>query len=125
MPFQGWLRKYIQIEYIEGLDADIHTGNDWQQALELDFKEAMVERASSTSNAHSNICLLSAFIAKMKWDVCTKDMDVCTLQKLAGGPVKSDKLYKVILCGRKYIEKCCNILNGGNMMVKRHLMSAG
>lgn len=125
IPFQGSLRKYIQIEDKEGSDTEMHAGNDWQQALEQDFKEAMGERTSSASNGHSDIRLLSAFIAKMRWDVCIKDMDACELQKLAAAPVRSDRLHKAIICGRTYIEKCCNALNGGNMMVKRHLMSAG
>ena len=125
MPFQGRLKKYIQIEDTEGSAAEMRAGNDWQQALEKDFTEAMGERASSTSNGHSDIRLLSAFIAKMRWDVCIKDMDAYELQKLAAASVRSDKLYKVILYGRKYIEKCCNALNGGNMMMKRHLISAG
>ena len=34
MPFQGSLRKYIQIEDTEGLDTEMHARNDWQQALE-------------------------------------------------------------------------------------------
>ena len=125
MPFQRRLKKYIQIEDAEGSDTEMHAANDWQQVLEQDFKEAMDERASSTSNGHSDIRLLSAFIAKMRWDLCIKDMDACELQKLVAAPVKSDRLYKVILCGRKYIENCCNALNGGNMMVKRRLMSSG
>jgi hypothetical protein len=69
--------------------------------------------------------LLSAFIAKMRWDVCVKDMDLSELQKLTLTPVKSDRLHKVILCGRNYLRSVVTPLNGGNMMVKRHLMSVG
>ena len=111
MPFQGHLKKYIQIEGTEGSDTEMCVGNDWQDALEQDFKEAMNERASSASNGHPDMHLLSAFIAKMRWDLCIKDMNTCELQKLTAAPVKSDMRHKVMLCGRKYIENCCNALS--------------
>ena len=38
MLFQGRLKKYIQIEDAQGSDAEMQAGNDWQQALEQDFK---------------------------------------------------------------------------------------
>jgi len=125
MPFQGSLRKYIQIEDAEGQEGEIDTGNDWKSALEQEFQEVMPERLSSTQKGPSDVRLLSAFIAKIRWDLCVKDMDLAELQKLAASPIRSDRLHKIILCGRSYIEKCCNALNGGNMMVKRRLMSAG
>jgi hypothetical protein len=125
MPFQGRHKKYIQIEDTEGQELEMDAQNDWKQALELEYREVMGEQHSSASTGRSDIRLLSAFIAKMRWDICVKDKDLSELQKLAAAPVRSDWLHKVILCGRKYIEECCDALNGGNMMVKRHLMSAG
>jgi Orsellinic acid/F9775 biosynthesis cluster protein D len=125
MPFQGRLKKYIQIEDTEDQEVEMDAGNDWKQALDQEFKETMAGRTSSTATGPSDARLLSAFIAKTRWDLCVKDMDLKDLQKLAATPVKSDRLHKVILCGRQYIEKCCQELNGGNMMIKRCLMSAG
>jgi hypothetical protein len=125
MPFEGNLKKYFQIEDTEGQEDEIDVQNDWKQALEQDYKETMAEHDTIASKGHSDVRLLSAFIAKMRWDISVKDQDLVSLQKLASAPVRSDRLHKVILCGRQYIEKCCDALNGGNMMVKRHLMSAG
>src|SRR4030095_13747028 len=102
MPFQGRLRKYIQIEDTEGQEVEMDAGNDWKQALDQEFKETMVGRTSSTATGPSDARLLSAFIAKTRWDLCVKDMDLKDLQKLAATPVKSDRLHKVILCGRQY-----------------------
>jgi len=125
MPFQGRLKKYIQIEDVEGQEVEMGAENDWQKMLELEFNETMAERTSSATKGHSDIRLSSAFIAKMRWDICVKDMDLQELQNLAKMPVRSDRMFQIILCGRKYIEKCCDTLNGGNMMVRRRLMSAG
>ena len=125
MPFQGRLKKYIQIEHVEGQEVEMGAENDWQKMLELEFNETMAERTSSATKGHSDICLSSAFIAKMRWDIRVKDMDLLELQNLAKMPVRSDRMFQIILCGRNYIEKCCDTLNGGNMMVRRRLMSAG
>ena len=125
MPFKGHLKKYIQIEDREGRDVEMDTGNDWKQALDQEFQETMAEHASSAAKVPSDIRLQSAFIAKARWNLCVKDMDMVGLQKLVAVPVRSDRLHKIILCGREYINKCCSALNGGNIMVKRRLMSAG
>ena len=97
----------------------------WKQALNQEFQKTMAEHTSSATKGHSDIRLSSAFIAKMRWDIRVRDMDLLELQNLAKMPVRSDRMFQIILCGRKYIEKCCDTLNGGNMMVRRRLMSAG
>ena len=125
MPFKGRFHKYIQIEDSEGQDIERDAGNDWKQALDQEFQETMAERTSSAVKGHSDIRLSSAFIAKMRWDIRVKDMDLLELQNLTKMPVRSDRMFQIILCGRNYIEKCCDTLNGGNMMVRRRLMSAG
>ena len=125
MPFQGRLKKYIQIEDTDGEGVETDAGNEWKQALDQEFHETMGERTSSGATGHSDARLLSAFIAKLRWDLCVKDMELVELVKLAATPVRSDRLHKVILCGREYIDKCCEALNGGNIMLKRRLMSAG
>jgi hypothetical protein len=125
MPFQGRLRKYIQIEDTENLDVEMDAESDWKQAFKHEFQETMVERTSSAARGSSDARLLNVFIAKVRWDLCVKDMNLLDLQKIAAAPVRSDRLHKVILCGRDYIHKCCKALNGGNMMLKRRLMSAG
>ena len=50
-------------------DVEIYVQNDCQQVLEKYFNDAMGECASFISNWHSDIDLLSIFIAKMRWDV--------------------------------------------------------
>ena len=110
MPFQGRLKKHIQIEDAEGHEVEMDTGNDWKQALDEEFQETIAERLTHAVNGHSDIRLSSAFIAKTRWDLCVKDMDLSELQKLALAPVKSDRLHKVIICGRQYIETCCGAL---------------
>src|SRR5438876_4082456 len=125
MPFQGRLKKYIQIEDAEEQEVEMEAENDWKQALNQEFQETIAEHTSSAIKGHSDIRLSSAFIAKMRWDICVKDMDLLELQNLTKMPVRSDRMFQIILCGRKYIEKCCDTLNGGNMMVRRRLMSAG
>lgn len=79
MPFQGRLKKYIQIESTERHNVEIDTRNDWKQALDQEFQETMAEHTSSATKGHSDIRLSSAFIAKMRWDICVKDMDLLEL----------------------------------------------
>lgn len=125
MPFQGHLKKYILIKDAERQDIEINAQNDLKTALEHEFQEVMSESLNAASKKHSDARLLSAFIARMRWDLRVKDMDLCMLYELAKTPVKSDRLFQVILCGRKYIETCCSILDAGNIMLKRRLISAG
>jgi len=66
MPFNGRLKKYIQIEDIEGQDIEMDTGNEWKQALDQEFQETMAEHTSSTAKEYSDIRVSSAFIAKMR-----------------------------------------------------------
>src|SRR5579864_6529191 len=125
MQFQGRFKKYIQIEVTGDEDVEMDTRKDWKEMLDQEFQETMATDTSGAAKRHSDVRLLSAFIAKVRWDLLVKDMELLDLQKLAAAPVRSDGLHKMILCGREYIDKCCNALNGGNMMLKRRLMSAG
>jgi hypothetical protein len=124
LPFKGGLQKYIQIEEDDDLEMNSHGDSEWKMALELEFEESM-KRHGSTSNDHDDLRLMDAFIAKIRWDVCVKGMNMDELVRLAAAPTKKDDLHKIILCGRQYIEKCCNNLNGGNMIVRRLMMSCG
>jgi hypothetical protein len=125
MPFQGRLKKYFIIEDAEEREVEMGAQNDWKMELDQDFQEAMGEAPDTAPKGRSDLRLSSAFIARMRWDLRVKDMDLCELQKAASMPTKSDRLFQVILCGRKYIEMVCSDLNEGNMMLKRRLMSAG
>jgi Orsellinic acid/F9775 biosynthesis cluster protein D len=122
-PFKGILEKYIQIEGEQDIPMDIDDDdNDWRRALRAEMEESRREADTSEVNEHDNIRLMGAFIAKIRWDLVVKDRDMKQLQRLIAVPTKTDELYKILLCGRRYIEKCCNALNGGNMMMRRLLM---
>ena len=122
--FNGRLKKYIQIEEDEGMEMDVDGDSDWRKALELEFEEIAGNNGPG-SNAHDDLRLMDIFIAKTRWDLCVKGMDIEELVRLVATPKKNDALHKIILCGRRYIGKCCNKINGGNMMVRRLIMTTG
>jgi hypothetical protein len=126
LVFTGGLQKYIQIEEEEGMEMDVDVDGDsnWRKALELEFEE-IAGNNEPVSNAHDDLRLMDVFIAKTRWDLCVKGMDMEELVRLAATPKKNDALHKIILCGRRYIGKCCNKINGGNMMVRRLIMTTG
>jgi hypothetical protein len=47
------------------------------------------------------------------------------LVQSATAPTVKDKLHKIILCGRRYIQQCCERISNGNVMIRRLLMSVG
>ena len=57
MPFQGRLRKYIQIEDTEGQEVEIDIQNDMKMALEQEFQEAMSQSPNTAPKVHSDIRL--------------------------------------------------------------------
>jgi hypothetical protein len=58
----------------------------------------------------------------IRWDVLLGNIDKKSLVELVAVPTIKDKLHRLILCGKRYIEVCGNKLKGGNMIVKRRLM---
>ena len=65
---------------------------------------------------------MKAFIAKNRWDLCVKNMNIMKLFQLAAVSKIKDKLKEIIICKKKYIEKCCKVLNEENIMIKRLIM---
>jgi len=101
LVFKGGLQKYIQIEEEEGMemDVDVDGDSDWRKALELEFEE-IVGNNEWVSNAHDDLRLMDVFIAKTRWDLCVKGMDMDDFVRIARTPKKNDALHKIILCGR-------------------------
>ena len=59
-----------------------------------------------------------------RWDIHLTGVNTQSLIKLVQSPTIKDPLYHVIKCGRRYIKECCKKLSGGNMIVRRALMTA-
>ena len=104
---------------------EIDEENGWKAALELEFRQTVNDLSLSDEKEHDDMRLMSAFIAKIRWDLAVKDMDTMALVRLAAAPTIRDPLYAIILSGRRYIQRCCEQLSGGNMIIRRLLMSAG
>jgi hypothetical protein len=129
MPFRGELRKYIQVdEFDDGMmGEEEEDGGDegWNKTLEEEFEESLGRISISGDNTHDNLRLMGAFIAKTRWDLMVKDEDRKTLIKMAAAPGVKERLHKIILCGRRYIQQCCENIGNGNVMIRRLLMSTG
>ena len=126
MPFRAELRKYIQVDEFDNemmREDDDDDGEGWNKILEEEFEESIRQISISRTNEHEDLRLMGAFIAKTRWDLAVKDMDGKTLIEMAAAPSIKDKLHKIILCGRRYIQQCCETISNENIMIRRLLMS--
>jgi hypothetical protein len=128
MPFKAGLQKYIQVdEFDDGMMREEEGGDDegWNKTLEEEFEESLGRVSISGDNTHDNLRLMGAFIAKTRWDLMVKDKDRKALIEMAAAPGVKERLHKIILCGRRYIQQCCENIGNGNVMIRRLLMSTG
>lgn len=128
MPFKAELRKYIQVDEFDNemmREDDDDDDEGWNKTLEEEFEESLGRISISVDNTHDNLRLMGAFIAKTRWDLMMKDKDRKTLIEMAAAPGVKERLHKIILCGRRYIQQCCENIGNGNVMIRRLLMSTG
>jgi Orsellinic acid/F9775 biosynthesis cluster protein D len=128
MPFRAELRKYIQVDEFDNemmREDDEDDDEGWNKMLEEEFEESIGRINISKNNEHDDLRLMGAFIARTRWDIAVKDMDRKTLIEMAAVSSIKDKLHKIILCGRRYIQQCCERITNGNIMIRRLLMSVG
>jgi Orsellinic acid/F9775 biosynthesis cluster protein D len=126
MPFKAGLQKYIQMdEFDDGMMREEEADDEgWNRTLEEEFEESVGRISISGDSAHDNLRLMGAFIAKTRWDLMMKDKDRKALIEMAATPGIKERLYNIILCGRRYIQQCCENIGNGNVMIRRLLMSA-
>jgi Orsellinic acid/F9775 biosynthesis cluster protein D len=128
MPFRAELRKYIQVnEYEDEMmrEEEEDDGEGWNKTLEEEFEESIGRISISGTTQSDDLRLMGAFIARTRWDLAVKDLDKGMLIQSATAPTVKDKLHKIILCGRRYIQQCCERISNGNVMIRRLLMSVG
>jgi hypothetical protein len=129
MPFKGELHKYIQVDEFEDemmqIDADEDDAQEWNQTLEQEFEESIGRIDISENNKNDDLRLMGLFVAKTRWDLAVKDMDKKALMERAAAPTIKDRLHKIILCGRRYIQQCNDRMSNGNIIIRRLLMSGG
>src|SRR5208282_2105953 len=107
----------------EEMEIDQEGEIEWERAIEMEFEESMVN--VSEANGHENLRFMNIFIAKTRWDSLLEGKDLKEIVKIAGLSSCNLNLHKIILCGRRYIHKTCEILDKGSIVVKRLLISAG
>lgn len=125
LAFKAGLRKYIQVEEYDEMEVDIEGDSDWKGAVEMDFAESMANIKIAGTDGHGNLRLMNVFIAKTRWDIIMEEKDLKDAVILAGAPPSNQNLHKVILCGRRYIYKTCEVLDKGSVIIKRLLISGG
>ena len=135
-PFQGSVKQYVQVDTADELEAEDDTREDWELKLEQDFTRLVEDRDRIESSGSLDLRLMNAFIAKIRyihtyivwinirWDYHLKGVNTQSLVELVKVPTIRDPLHRLILCGRRYIKECCKKLSGGNMIVRRELMTA-
>ena len=97
----------------------------WNKTLEDEFEESLGRISISGDNTHDNLRLMGAFIAKTRWDLMVKDEDRKTLIEMTAAPGFKERLHKIILCDRRYIQQYCENIGNGNVMIRRLLISTG
>jgi Orsellinic acid/F9775 biosynthesis cluster protein D len=128
MPFRAELRKYIQVDEYEDemmREEEEEEEEGWNKTLEEEFEESIGRISISGTKESDDLRLMGAFIARTRWDLAVKDLDKEMLIQSATAPMVKDKLHKIILCGRRYIQQCCERISNGNVMIRRLLMSVG
>ena len=129
MPFRSELRKYIQVdEYEDEMMREEEEEDDsegWNKTLEEEFEESIGRISISGTTQSDDLRLMGGFIARTRWDLAVKGLDKKMLIQSATAPTVKDKLHKIILCGRRYIQQCCEKISNGNVMIRRLLMSVG
>jgi len=124
LVFKGGLQKYIQIEDDDEMEIDSEGETEWERAIETEFEKSMANLNMSEANGHENLRFMNIFIAKTRWDALLEGKDLKEIVKIAGAPPCNLNLHNIILCGRRYIHKTCEVLDRGSIVVKRLLMSA-
>ena len=128
MPFRAELRKYIQVNEFENemmREDEDDDDEGWNKTLEEEFEESLGRISISVDNTHDNLRLMGAFIAKTRWDLMMKDKDRKTLIEMTTAPGVKERLHKIILCDRCYIQQYYENIGNGNVMIRRLLISIG
>jgi len=125
MPFRAELRKYIQVDEYEDEMMREEEEEGWNKTLEEEFEESIGRISISGTTQSDDLRLMGAFIVRIRWDLAVKDLDKGMLIQSTIAPTVKDKLHKIILCGRCYIQQCCERISNGNVMIRRLLMSVG
>jgi Orsellinic acid/F9775 biosynthesis cluster protein D len=123
LVFKSWLHKYIQVKESEEMEVDEIREPDWVVAVNREFDDSRANVKVATDKGKTNLRLMNIFIAKTRWDVLVKDMDLEVLVEMSSMPTIRVPLHKIILCGRRYIHKACEELDKGSIIVKRLIMS--
>ena len=66
---------------------------------------------------------MKAFIAKNWWNLYVKNINIMKFFQLIAVLKIKNKLKKIIICKKKYIKKCCKILNEKNIIIKRLIIT--
>jgi hypothetical protein len=124
--FKGGLQKYIQMEDEDGdIDMELEGESTWITAIDREMKTSVMNLGVSTVNQRQNLRFMNIFIAKTRWDVLVEEKDLGRIVGIAESPTVRDNLHAVMLCGRRYIRNACKLLDKGNVVIKRRLMSGG
>jgi len=135
-PFQANLKQYIQVDIGDEADVEDECMEDWRLTLHEDFTQLVEDRQRIESSGSLDLRLMNAFIAKIRymhiyilfinirWDVHLTGVNTQSLFELVKVPTIKDPLHRIILCARRYMKECCEKLSGGNMIVRRELMTA-
>ena len=90
--------------------------------FEKEFEKNIKQINISKNNEHDDLRLMKVFIAKIKWNIAVKDMNRKTLIEMTAIPSIKDKLHKIILYEKRYIQQCYKKIINGNIIIRRLLI---
>ena len=107
MSFKIKLWKYIQVNEFDNeimREDDENDNKEWNKMLEKEFEKSIEWINISKNNEYDNLRLMSAFIIRIKWNIAIKDMNRTILIEMIITSSIKDKLHKIILYERYYIQ---------------------
>ena len=107
MPFRAELWKYIQVNEFDNemmREDDENDDERWNKMLEKYFEKSIEWINISETKENDNLRLMGVFIARIRWNLAVKNVNRIALIEGTTTPSAKDKLYKIILCGRRYIQ---------------------
>src|SRR6266496_4527211 len=101
---------------------DENDDEEWNKTLKKEFEESIERINISKNNEHDDLQLMRVFITRTRWNIAVKDMNKKTLIEMTTASSIKDKLHKIILYERHYIQQCYERIINGNIMIRRLLM---
>ena len=103
-------------------DDEKNDNEEWNKILDKKFEKSIKWINILKYNEYDDLWLMNIFITRIKWDIIMKDMNKKTFIEMTIISSIKDKLHKIILYERYYIQLYYERIINENIMIRRLLM---